>query len=178
MNPFRCLFVALGSWRRKGLPLILDAFQILPHGAFTLDVLGDPAKGEGPMLDTVRDRVQAGHIRPLGYRRDVAALYAQADLLLVGSHYEAFSLVMLEALAHGLPIVTTEVNGAREAVEPGVNGFIVPRDPAAMAEAVRRIAADPASHAAMRAAARARAVQFQPARLAAATEQVYFATLA
>jgi glycosyltransferase involved in cell wall biosynthesis len=178
MKPFRCLFVALGSWRRKGLSLILDAFRLLPPGAFTLDVLGNPAKGEGPMLDVVRDLVQAGHIRPLGYRGDVATLYAQTDLLVVGSHYEAFSLVMLEALAHGLPIVTTEVNGAREAVEPGVNGFIVPRDPTAMAEAIRRIAADPAGHAAMRTAARARAAQFQPGRLATATEQVYFATLA
>ena len=177
MKPFRCLFVALGSWRRKGLPLILDAFRLLPPDAFVLDLLGDPAKGEGKLLDAVQDQVQAGRIRPLGYRREVASLYAQADLLLVGSHYEAFSLVMLEALAHGLPIVTTEVNGAREAVEPGVNGFIVPRDPAALAEAIRRIAADPAGHAAMRAAARARAAQFQPARLAAATEQVYLATL-
>jgi glycosyltransferase involved in cell wall biosynthesis len=62
------------------------------------------------------------------------------DLLAASSLYEGFAYVLLEALHAGLPIVTTDVGGAIEAVEHGVNGFIVAQDqPGALTDALRRL---------------------------------------
>jgi glycosyltransferase involved in cell wall biosynthesis len=68
----------------------------------------------------------ADRIRFMG-AADGVALMAGFDVFALSSNYEAFPYVYLEALARGLPIVTTDVGGASAVVEAGVNGYIVPR---------------------------------------------------
>ena len=69
--------------------------------------------------------------------REVARHLRAADLAVVGSHREGWSVAMLEALACGLPMVATDVSGARELVRPGENGFVVgAREPGAFAQAM------------------------------------------
>ena len=59
------------------------------------------------------------------------------------SDYEGMSNAMLEALCVGLPIITTEVSGARDLVENGVNGFVTkPRDVEEFTEAIRKVLSD------------------------------------
>jgi glycosyltransferase involved in cell wall biosynthesis len=73
---------------------------------------------------------------------DLPALYSLADLFLYPSHVEAFPIPITEALACGTPIVTSDANGLREIA--GEAGLLVnPRDPADIAEAVRRALSDP-----------------------------------
>jgi glycosyltransferase involved in cell wall biosynthesis len=67
-----------------------------------------------------------------------------ADIFVLPSRSEGFSNAIIEAMAGSLPVVATDVGGNAEAVEDGVSGFIVPaEDPAALAEAISRLLADP-----------------------------------
>jgi len=83
-------------------------------------------------------------VRFLGVRRDVPALMSAADGYVMSSAWEGMPMVLLEAAAAGLPIVTTAVGGNREVVEEGATGFVVPpRDPAALRAAMLRMMALP-----------------------------------
>lgn len=76
----------------------------------------------------------------LGRRDDVAQILAGMDLCAVASHEEGFSNALLEAMASGLAIVATDVGGNPEALQRGELGILVPpRDPVALAAALRRL---------------------------------------
>jgi glycosyltransferase involved in cell wall biosynthesis len=84
-----------------------------------------------------------GHVRFAGWRRDAMRLMAATDVVVQPTLQEAFSQVMGEAMWLERPLVITDVSGATDIVEDGVNGFVVPkRDPAALARAIRRLGAD------------------------------------
>jgi glycosyltransferase involved in cell wall biosynthesis len=103
---------------------LVDAFSIAQrkHPSLKLAILGDgPLRAEVEKRATLR-RV-AEQIRCFGHKpgRSVVAGF---DALICSSDYEGFPIVFLEALAAGVPIVTTPVGGARECVMPGRTGFI------------------------------------------------------
>jgi len=79
----------------------------------------------------------------LGYRRDVASLMAESDVVVVPSLREAFGVVLIEALALGRPVVASWVDGIPEIVEDGVSGLLVPPgDSRALAAAIERLLVD------------------------------------
>jgi UDP-glucose:(heptosyl)LPS alpha-1,3-glucosyltransferase len=80
----------------------------------------------------------------LGTRSDLPELFAASDMFVLPSAYEANALVLLEALAAGLPVVATRVGYAPEIVLDGVNGYLVERDPAEIGERLEELAAHPA----------------------------------
>jgi glycosyltransferase involved in cell wall biosynthesis len=112
-----------------------------------------------------------GRVRRLGYRTDVAALLAAADIFTLPSHFEGLPMSVIEAMLTGLPVVATDIRGPREQVVDGETGFLVP--PAAiapLATALNRLAADPALRAAMGDAARRRALdRYDEAQIVART---------
>ena len=96
--------------------------------------------------------------RMLGYRTDVPALMAAADVFVLPSHLEGLPMAVIEAMLTGLPVVATDIRGPREQVVDCVTGLLVPRGEAApLAAALARLAADPDLRAVMGAAGRARA---------------------
>jgi glycosyltransferase involved in cell wall biosynthesis len=106
---------------------------------------------------------------------EIAQYYAMADAFLFPSPYDAFGMVIPEAMAAGLPVITARTAGASELISHGVSGFIVesPTDPAPMVAHLSRIAADPGIRRAMGGAARAAALEHDWDRVACETMVVY-----
>jgi glycosyltransferase involved in cell wall biosynthesis len=125
--------------RAKGWPLLLDAFELFlsRHGNSRLVFVGDgadrPALEQAVAKKRLSERVfLAGHKPP-----EQLSLYLQAaDLFVMGSEKEGWSTSLVEALACGLPIVTTRFSSADSIVLNGRNGFVVERNPVIFARAM------------------------------------------
>jgi UDP-glucose:(heptosyl)LPS alpha-1,3-glucosyltransferase len=150
------LFVAT-NYRLKGLAPLLRAVATLPaNRRFSLAVIGHT--NVEPYRRLARRLGIGSRIRFLGYRRDPKDAYFAADFLLHPTFYDPCSLVVLEALACGLPVVTSRYNGAAELLTPPTNGLVVsdPHDAAELGAVVRSML-DPEYRAAAARTARAAA---------------------
>jgi glycosyltransferase involved in cell wall biosynthesis len=114
-------------------------------------------------------------VRALGFVEDLPGLYHSADVVLSTSEYEGFGLTLAEAMAAGVPVVSTRVGGVEDVVEDGVTGILAPLgDEDAMAEAILSLLADGERRRAMGEAGRARATSPHDARAkVAAYERLY-----
>lgn len=138
----------------KRVELLLEAVSRV--GGLRLVVAGD-----GPLRARVEravDRLRlTGRVDLLGAVRDVPGLFARAELFVLSSAAENCPLSLLQAMACGLPVVATSVGGVPEVVRDGVDGLLVPADDVeALAEALRRLVADPDRRRRMGLAARVR----------------------
>jgi UDP-glucose:(heptosyl)LPS alpha-1,3-glucosyltransferase len=160
------LFVGSG-FERKGLATALEALPGL--GDARLLVIG---RGDETRYRALAARVGvASRVRWLGLRRDVERWYAAADVLVLPARYEPFGNVHLEALASGLPVVTTTAAGGAEVVDADRGAVVPPDDAAAVAEALRRLRESDAAR--LASAARAAAEPFTYERQVAGFEEVY-----
>lgn len=103
--------------------------------------------GDGPLraeLETaVAELPQARQVHLMGWQGALRELYPELDVMALDSQSEGLPMVLVEALAAGVPVITTDVGGVAEVVRDGVNGRIVPpRDPQAMEAALRRMLAE------------------------------------
>jgi len=133
--------------------------------------------GDGPEAATAlaraRDLGVIDRVRFLGARGDLAPIMAASDLFLLPTAGEGFGLAALEAMVQGVPVIGTRLGGLPEVVEDGASGYLLPlHDVDGMAEAALRTL-EPARHAVMSAAARARAGAFTPGRIVPRYEAVY-----
>ncbi len=150
----RPLLVTVGRLETAGLDPLLDAarrWRALDPQPVLL------VAGEGPDRGALQRRIAAEGlpVRLLGRRDDVPELLAAADVAVLSSRWEARSLLAQEALHAGVPLVATAVGGVPELV--GDAAELVPYgDPAALADAVTGLLADPARRMALAAAGRAR----------------------
>ncbi|MGV3723057.1 MAG: glycosyltransferase family 4 protein, partial [Actinomycetota bacterium] len=143
------LFVG-GDFQRKGGDTLLEAFQRLPRSIRArLHVV---TMTEGLLDGTPGVTVYRG----LTPNSDaLLRLYAQADLFVFPTRADCLPLAVMEALAAGLPVITTRVAALPEAVAHGESGWVVqPDDPAAMADAIASLAEDPVRRAQFGKAAR------------------------
>jgi glycosyltransferase involved in cell wall biosynthesis len=129
--------------RQKALEVSLDALAQV-EGVLLV------VAGEGPDLGDVQreasERGLDGRVRFVGPlpREDVLALFRAVDASLLSSSWENFPHTVVEALAVGTPVVATAVGGVPELVRDGENGLLVPPgDPDALADAIRRMVAEP-----------------------------------
>ena len=145
---------------RKGLHPLMAALATLPPYVHLVVVGGTPdmVAHERAGTSGMADRVHF-----VGRVADPLPYLQAADVFALPSAYEAFPLVVLEALACGLPVVATPTGGIPDLIEDGVNGYVVPADPAALAQALLALAAAPREMVA--AAARATAERHTWARV-------------
>ena len=95
-------------------------------------------------------------VKLVGWKDDVAGFLATGDLFAFPSHQEGFPLTLLEAMAVGLPVVATEIDGPVEILKDGINGRLVPDDdPDRLGEALGEMISDRAAARRLGAAARA-----------------------
>ncbi|HLA24174.1 MAG TPA: glycosyltransferase [bacterium] len=148
--------------REKSVDLVLEAFALLrrTHQAVLVVV------GGGPEEDALRARARelgvAGEVVFTGLLPHARALdcVAAADLFLYASQTETQGLVVLEAMALGLPVVAVDAGGIPDAVRHEETGFLMAADPGALASQVRLLLDDPARARAMGAAGRAASAAF------------------
>jgi glycosyltransferase involved in cell wall biosynthesis len=105
--------------------------------------------GTGPLAGELRHQAAAlglgDIVHFLGARRDIPEILASTDVFVISSLFEGLPLVLLEAMAAGKAIVTTDIDGCRELIEDGVRGLRTPpRAPREQAAAIRRLLRDPA----------------------------------
>ncbi|UCG32235.1 MAG: glycosyltransferase [Phycisphaerales bacterium] len=128
----------------KGLDYLLEALVLLPTDPPTHLLL----VGDGPersRTEVRADRLGLRHrVHFTGFRQDIPALLAAADLFVFPSLTEGMPNALLEAMAAGLPVIACDVPGCRELIDNTVNGFLVPpRSSPAIAGAVARLLAQP-----------------------------------
>jgi len=110
----------------------------------------DPGNPASITADELRGWQDEGVVELLGERRDVAALYAASHIAVLPSYREGLPKSLIEAAACGRAVVTTDVPGCRDAIEPGETGVLVPpHDATALAAAIAALALDPQRRRAM-----------------------------
>lgn len=157
------------EWERKGLEPLIRA---LPGSdGWSLLVAGG---GERERYAALADELGVGErVVWLGVSSDVALVYAMIDAFVLPTSYETFSLVTFEAAACALPILVTPVNGVRELIEDGRNGYLIDRDPGVIAARLRTLGGDPALRSELGQAARASALEFSSQRMVDRHESLY-----
>jgi len=134
--------------------------------------------GDGPLRGELEGAIaRAGlgaRVHLAGLRRDVPELLRAFDVFALASRWEGLPRVFPQAMAAGLPIVATRVDGAPDAITPGENGWLVDvGDMAAMARYLRALADDPALARRMGAAGRARVDEFAVERMVEELAELY-----
>jgi glycosyltransferase involved in cell wall biosynthesis len=133
------LFVALGQFERKGLPLLLQALGTPEMQRVKLIVVG----GEPDLIARYADettRNQLGNrVKFVGMQSDVRPYLWSSDVFVFPSLYETFSLVTYEAAASGLPIVVSQLYGVEDLLVDGNNGFLIKTSVAGVREGLERV---------------------------------------
>ncbi len=174
-----CILFIGNDYRKKGLVTLIQALQHLPHDSF-LVVVGNAAQIPG-----FRASVQASGLGQriffLGALRNVTQAYLSADCLAHPTLEDTFGMVVLEAMAHGLPVVVSSARycGISGLLTHEVNSLILedPLDSIALAQALRRLLAEPALRHGLGEAAVVFAKRYQWADIASQQEVIYFSVL-
>lgn len=164
--------------REKGHADLVEALgamrRLSPGQDFKLVIAGD-----GPERERAESAAAAAGVADrvvfAGHTNDVRPFYALADVLALPSHSEGSPLVLLEAMAAGLPVVATRVGGVPEIVADGESALLVePRDARSLAAALARALADEGLSRALAANASARvAAHFSPESQARSLVEIY-----
>jgi UDP-glucose:(heptosyl)LPS alpha-1,3-glucosyltransferase len=149
------LFVGSG-FRRKGVDTLLDIWRREPPAGAALVIVGNDQQLAARAKEA---RALGGPVIVTGPRSDMERFYAAADLFALPSLYEGCPVSILEALASGVPVVTSRATGAPELLTGELAELLVddPRDAEAVAARIR-LGLDPARRSAFAAAARAAGV--------------------
>lgn len=134
---------------QKGFDRLVQAWQLVRHtGKFTdwkLDIFGQGEWRE--MLQQMIDKAELqDSVRLNRPTKQIGEEYVKSDLLVMSSNYEGFPMVMIEAMACGLPVVSFDYKcGPKDIIQPGINGLLVPNgDIQALADAMMKVMEDEA----------------------------------
>jgi glycosyltransferase involved in cell wall biosynthesis len=118
--------------------------------------------GEGDLFEATKRDAAARDlpVRFLGWRKDIGALFAASDIAILTSDNEGIPLTLIQAAQASLPIVATGVGSVSDIVVHEVNGYLVDSEPAALADALQKLAIDPVLREIMGSAGRERASRY------------------
>jgi glycosyltransferase involved in cell wall biosynthesis len=147
---------------RKGFDVLISALATLTDLSWRLTIAGDRTRDRNAAArldaDIARhalgDRIAApGAVSP----QRLAALYAEADVFVLASHFEGYGMAYAEAVAHGLPVIGTSAGAIPDTVPPDAGLLVDPGDSFALAKALRRVIGDAGLRRRLAGAARAAA---------------------
>ena len=117
------LLFAGSGWERKGLLFAIEAMALCKNRKMRLLLAG---RGDARQYQTMRLRFwRENPVEFLGEVADLVPVYAAADIFILPTIYDPFSNACLEALASGLPVITTRSNGFSEIIKDGVHGSVI-----------------------------------------------------
>ena len=172
----RCLLFVANDYRKKGLEALLEALVRLPSDVI-LAVAGNSAhipsfRGQVAKLELVKRVFFLGAVKSIG------VAYAAADCLVHPTLEDTFAMVVLEAMAHGLPVIVSgpKYCGISGLLQPGVNAVVLddPRDASALAAAILQVLDCPDFATRLAKEAAAFAQHYEWRELAAEQESLYF----
>ena len=170
------VFVAVGRLHsQKGYDVLLNALALLQPAPEALQLW---IAGEGQERAALAHQIRALHlqdvVRLLGVRDDVSELLQAADIFILPSRFEGMSFALLEAMAVGVAVISSDAGEAGNLIEDGVNGVLVSAgDPACLAEGMKTLQENPALRAALGKAAKASAADFEISPLMKRLVSVY-----
>jgi len=155
----------------KNHALLLDAIARVPAAHLVL-------VGDGELRGALQDQVArlgiSARVHFAGWRRDLAPIYRELDVVALSSDNEGTPVAIIEAFASGRAVVSTDVGGVPDLVRDGVDGILVPpRDAERLAAALTRVCGDTALRERMGAAAREHAAGFRVERLLKDLDALY-----
>lgn len=141
-GPFRLGFIGRAG-PGKGTDTLMEAAALLASDGHDFEIV---CAGDGEAFiaaEAARNDI-ADRVRCVGWQRDLGQFLKSIDLLVLPSVKESFGLVLIEAMAHGKPVLSTRCHGPASIVEDGETGYLVPiGDAAALADGLRRAMSDP-----------------------------------
>ncbi len=139
------VIVSLGRLtKQKGYPYLLRAFSLVKrHLSCRLVIIGD-GEDKTKLLSLVRSLGVEREVELLGFQKNPFKYLARSSLFVLSSLYEGFPNVILEAMALGLPVISTDCpSGPAEIIEDKKNGLLVPvRDEQALSRAIMAVMTD------------------------------------
>ena len=147
IGPDSRIILSLGRLtRQKGFDILISAFQALARRVPNVVLL---IGGEGEMRISLQDQIAASNlqnkVKLLGFVENVDDMLALCEVYVNSSRFEGLPMTLLEAMAHGKPIVATDVGGNSEVIWDGKTGLLVPSEaPEPLGEAIARILTDKA----------------------------------
>jgi len=129
---------------KKGFDVFIDVLaRLQSNGTVLRAILAGDGSERGALERLAVQRGLSDVLSFPGWITDKQAFFAGIDVFCLPSHHEPFGIVLIEAMAHALPIVTTDSEGPAEILHDGVDGMIVPRgDIAQLAEALGTLIAE------------------------------------
>jgi len=182
-----CLVMMVGNLREwKGQQVALEALLLLPQEQreqLRLVFVGEASEHDLPYKATLEARIREAAlgdiVQFLGFREDVAELLAAADIALHASTTpEPFGRVLVEAMAHGAPVIASRLGGPAEIVKDGTGLLFDPANPRELAQHLSDLLINPGRRAALGAAGRVRAEDFDVAAMVAGVTRAYDSALA
>lgn len=162
---FPVVTMAARLLRDKGVIEFIEAAKILKKNkvSVVMRLVGEPDHGN-PTSVTESDLLkwkEEGVVEFLGFREDIAELYAQSHIICLPSYREGLPKSLVEAAACGRAVITTNVPGCRDAIKEGVTGLLVPvKNAVALAEGIQRLIENPSLRMSMARAGRELAEEY------------------
>mgnify|MGYP000116554539 CR=1 FL=1 len=153
-----CTFVGRLTQIKRPDRLLDIAAQMVQRG----ESVNFLVAGEGELFDQCKERARTENLPVtfLGWRKDIDDLFAASDIAILTSDNEGIPLTLIQAAQAALPIVATDVGSISDIVVHEVNGYLVDTEPAALADALQKLAIDPVLREIMGKAGRERATRY------------------
>ncbi len=144
--PGNGLPVIIGCGRlvyQKGFPLLLKAFSLVQKEIDSVLVILGQGQDRARLEDIIKGLDLKDRVYLAGFRHNPYKYMAASDVFVLSSHWEGFANVVIEAMACGIPVVSTRCGGPEEIISDGINGILLRQDtPEEMAHSIIKVLSD------------------------------------